>query len=128
MVTEMINPMTELFGEVISSYSREQAHEDGALIAIDREEFDGATLFKFPVSITSALWADLERGQGKDARTLKGRVWDVCYMMSVYAKQAGGRDISFPTRVGKRNLELHGNIGPGDDPAPVITIGFPQDF
>jgi hypothetical protein len=116
--------MSEIFGEVISAYSREQAHEDGVLVSVN--DYDGAGNFKFPVSFTQALFSELQRGNGSDAETLSARVWDVCYMAT--QGRIDGPDAFFKVIVGSRTLELRANCGPGDDPAPVMTIGFPEDF
>jgi hypothetical protein len=116
--------MSEIFGEVISVYSRAQAHEDGVLVSVD--DFDGAGNFKFPVSFTQALFSELRRGKGSDADMLSGRVWDVCYMPRHGRNE--GPDSFFKVTVGRRTLELRANVGPGDDGAPVMTIGFPEDF
>ena len=116
--------MEEFFGDVISSYSREQAHEDGVLVNVD--DYDGAGNFKFPVSFTQALFSRLERGNGSDAKTLDARVWDVCYMAR--HGEMRGSDSYFKVIVGRSTLALRANCGPGDDPAPVMTIGFPEDF
>jgi hypothetical protein len=121
-----MSEMTDFFGPVISSYSRGQAIEDGVLVAVDAEKFDGAGLFKFPVAFTSALWARLEVGRGSDAETFRGRVWDVCYMSG--HGRTDGPDVYFDVIVGRETLHLRANCGPGDDPAPVMTLGFPEDF
>ena len=44
------------FGEVISTYSRAQAIEDGVLI--DAGSMASEAGFKWPVALTSAVWAD----------------------------------------------------------------------
>lgn len=116
--------MSEIFGEVICAYSREQAHEDGVLVSVD--DYDGALQFKFPVSFTAALFSALQVGQGSDPETLRGRVWDVCYMAT--QGRIDGADAFFKVIVGSSTHELRANCGPGDDPAPVMTIGFPEDF
>ena len=118
--------MDDFFGEVISSYSRAQAIEDGVLVAIESDTFDGAGIFKFPVAFTQALFADLQRGNGSNADTLSGRVWDVCYMAT--QGRSEGSDVFFKVIVGNRTLALRANCGPGDDAAPVLTIGYPADF
>jgi hypothetical protein len=116
--------MTEIFGDVIASYSRAQAHEDGVLVSVD--DYDGAGIFKFPVSFTQPLFSELQRGQGSDAETLTGRVWDVCYMAT--QGRSEGSDSFFKVIAGRSTLALRVNCGPGDDAGPVMTIGFPEDF
>ena len=118
--------MDDFFGEVISSYSRAQAIEDGVLVSIERDTFDGATLFKFPLVFTQALFADLRKGKGSDADTLSARVWDVCFMATQGPQK--GSDSFYKVIVGRETLALRANCGPGDDAAPVMTIGYPSDF
>ena len=48
--------LTDIFGPVISSYSRAQAIEDGVLI--DVSEMAREAGFKHPVALTSAAWED----------------------------------------------------------------------
>ncbi len=50
------DPVTELFGEVISTYSRAHAIEDGVLI--DAGEMAKEAGFRFHVAITAAAWSD----------------------------------------------------------------------
>ncbi len=114
---------TEPFGEVISSYSRAQAIEDGVLVVVEGE---AGKLFKYPVALTRSLFCQLERGNGKRDDVLIARVWDVCYMAR--HGEVDGPDSFFDVIVGRETLSLRCNCGPGDDPSPVITIGYPSDF
>ena len=120
-----MSALTEIFGEPISSYSRAQAIEDGVLVDVHGTE--GAKLFKPRAAITSALHEALNVGAGKQPATYAARLWDVFYMLSVAGRKAGS-DVTFRVKVGRRMLTLSGNIGPGDDAAPVLTVGFPEDF
>lgn len=119
-----MDAITEMFGEVISSYSRAQAIEDGVLI--DVSDTKAATLFKFPCAITSSLARALQRGAGSKPETFNARLWDVFYM-SKYGASTPASDTFFTVKVGARNLKLWGNCGPGDEGEPVITVGFPED-
>lgn len=115
--------MEELYGGVISSYSRAQAIEDGVLI--DVSDTKAAGLYKHPVAITTALHAAISKGAGKDVGTYDARLWDVLYLM--IGRAGADPDVFFRVKVGARNLDLWGNCGPGDDASPVITVGFPSD-
>ena len=50
------DPVTELFGEVISTYSRAQAIEDGVLV--DAGDMARQAGFRFHIAITPAAWSD----------------------------------------------------------------------
>ncbi len=121
----MTEAMTDLYGPVISRYARAQAISDGVLI--DVSDSEGAGLFKFPAVITAALHSALSKGAGKEEAAFNARLYDVFDMMRNKARTSQESDVFFRVKVGSRVLLLWGNCGPGDDPAPVLTIGFPED-
>lgn len=113
--------------DVISTYSRAQAIEDGALVDVSTLAREAG--FKVPVAITAgvhALLSDIPKDSGEDYR---GRLWDVLYMASLAARRGGNSDrVHFAVIVnqpGKRRgavVKLWSVIGPGDTWDPVITI------
>lgn len=126
--------------ELISSYSRAQALEDGSLV--DVTEVAKKLGFKVPVAVTQAVWVDCcewsesdERGLGQ---TTEGRLHDVLMMALRAALAAQGETdrvrfkmLRVPRDAGAttaKGVELVATIGPGDDPSPVVTIGFSDDF
>ncbi len=116
-----------IFGELISSYTRAQAIEDGGQFDVTHDK--GAAVYNTAVYVTSALHAELKRGQGKDAETYSARLWDVCYMVAHGRKLSNSAHES-DVKVGARRLTVRGEAGPVDidDPRPAITLGFPSDF
>ncbi len=133
-----MSTMTEIFGEeIISSYSRKQAIEDGVLVdltewASAEKGFHGG--FNIPVAVTSALWNAIEAIPKSltGIADVRGRAHDVLWMASLAARR-GGSDVMFkvilPHRgTRKRNVILRANCGPGDFGEPVVTIGFPENF
>lgn len=116
--------LEEVFGPVISRYTRKQALEDGVLADVTNTE--AGKLFKYPTAITSDLFDALKRGNGAKPETYAARLWDVLYM-SRHGKIEGS-DSWFKVIVGNRTLELRCNCGPDDEGAPCMTIGFPGDF
>lgn len=131
----------ELFGELIHSYTRAQAIKDGVLIDVsDTARHAG---FRFPVAITAAAWADCVEWPQETAERKKGacqdeqgRLWDVVYMASLYARMAGNEA---RTMIELCRVPVHGTsvmparvrlamvIGPGDNGEPVITIMMPDE-
>ncbi|MFC1602201.1 DUF6573 family protein [Pseudomonadota bacterium] len=83
----MSNPSNEqsadsLFGNVISTYTRAQAIEDGVLI--DAGSMAKEVGFKYSVAITSAAWSDCvawseDDNQKQVYQDQSGRLWDVLY-------------------------------------------------
>lgn len=134
--------MTGLFEatDLIHSYTRAEAIEDGSLIDVSETAREAG--FTAPVAITRAAWADcVEWTAETDKRKATcqdeaGRLWDVVYMARLAARARGdqprrlfelyrvpvqGRGIK-PRRVA---LAMH--IGPGDAGEPVITISMPNE-
>ena len=120
--------------DVISSYSRAQALEDGLLV--DVTELAKEQGFVWPVAITHALFATIdpsenEKHQGQD---FTGRLWDVLTMLRNAMRRSKDNidtvnfDVLMRTSGAKKLLHLMAVAGPGDDEKPVITIGYPNDF
>ncbi len=76
-------PRLELVGEVISTYTRAQALEDGVLI--DAGSLAQEAGYRWPVALTTAAWEDcVAWSEADNARQVHqdeaGRLWDVLYM------------------------------------------------
>lgn len=129
-----MNTMNESFGEMIYSYTRKQAIEDGHLI--DVSELASEAGFRVPVAVTRAAWADcVEWGEAdSSSQTYQdetGRLWDVLWMaMNAARRGAGAQRLVFQLyrvprggrAVRPRLVKLVLHIGPGDSGEPVITI------
>ena len=129
--------LAEIFGEVISSYTRTQAIDDGMLIDVSRNAQEAG--FSFPVALTRAAWSDCVEWSEADSKRQthqdeSGRLWDVLWMASRAARR-GGQEIRFQLyrvpRGGRgtrpRLVTLKAICGPGDDGEPVITIMSPPE-
>lgn len=111
--------------EIISTYTRAQAIEDGQLVDVSETAREAG--FRFPVAITAAVLAEIERGNGSQDCFREGRLWDVLWMASLAARRGGSRT-GYVVKIGRRNHRLVLDCGPGDGAEPVITIGTPSDF
>jgi hypothetical protein len=131
-----------VFGNVIYSYTRTQAIEDGVLV--DITEMAKEAGIKYPVAITStAFFGYVAPDPMPPGQDLKGRLWDLCTMFKLEARKTDGPNLEFKIqfvlggiRVGPaerpvKNIDdtwklvevtLQAVCGPGDDPAPVITL------
>ena len=70
------------FGNVISTYTRAQAIEDGVLVDVGSTAQEAG--FKWPVALTVGAWADCVAWTEDDSRQQvyqdeSGRLWDVLY-------------------------------------------------
>jgi len=128
------------FGNVISTYTRTQAIEDGVLI--DAGAMAREAGFKWPVALTSAVWADCVAWTEDDSRQQiyqdeSGRCWDVLYMASHAirtSKESGDRLLFQLYRVPRNGQSMEAElitlrliVGPGDAGEPVITILQPHE-
>jgi len=134
-----MNTMNEIFGEVIYSYTRKQAIDDGQLICVD--EVASEVGFRIPVAVTRAVWVDcVEWGEADNHRQTyqdeAGRLWDVLWMaMNAARRGAGAQRLVFQLYrvprgghgVRPRLVKLVAHIGPGDNGDPVITILLPGE-
>ncbi len=129
-----------LFGEVIYSYTRAQAIDDGVLI--DATEMAKEAGFKWPLALTAAAWADCvawtdDDNQHQVYQDQSGRLWDVLFMASFAVRTANNADrqLRFSLLRIPRNgrstesqrLTLKLILGPSDDGEPVITIMLPEE-
>ena len=136
------NTLTDLFGPVIHSYSRQNALDDGVLIDVTETAQEAG--FKIPVAVTQAVWDryiewTLDDTKRQTYQDLQGRLWDVLWM--AIAGIAGDNKHKsvvlyqlycvprVPTSKAKlpRRTTLKMHIGPGDDHEQVITIMLPGE-
>ena len=128
------------FGNVISTYTRAQAIEDGVLVDVGSTAQEAG--FKWPVALTVGAWTDCVAWTEDESRQQvyqdeSGRLWDVLYMAS-YAirssKDSSDRLLFQLYRVprdGHSTEAIHVTlkliVGPGDAGEPVITILLPNE-
>ena len=119
--------------EIISTYTRKEALEDGILI--DVSDMAKEAGFKIPVAVTGNLWdawitppAEME----DCGQSATGRLWDVLHMLKVNATHSKDRRLKYevlfqntPRRL--TTVELISAIGPDDNGEPVITVMLPED-
>jgi len=115
------------FGDVIYSYSRAQAIEDGVLA--DLSNVDSIRQhWKHPFACTSAIWAIIEEALTHEGQDLDG----ICHDISTMAKLAihGGREagqVLFAVIIAGREHTLKLHVGPGDTAEPVLTLMLPNE-
>ncbi len=128
------------FGEVISTYTRAQALEDGVLV--DAGPMAKEVGFRFSVALTSAVWADCVAWTDSDSRKMpfqdqSGRLYDVLFMAAfairtsavssdrlLYELYRVPRD-GYSTAPVPVTLKLI--VGPGDTGEPTMTILLPNE-
>lgn len=115
--------------EVIYTYTREQALDDGELA--DISELAQEAGFKFPVAVTRGVWGILKpteelKAAGQD---FNGRAWDMLNILRAAIRKIGGENrISFAPlflmnpKKSPEPVNLWAVCGPGDKGEPVITV------
>jgi len=146
-----MNSVNEVFGDVISSYTRAQAIEDGVLVDLTDPSFTFRPALnilkeagiKYPVAMTFTAFARAVQEPDEPlppCQDLSGRLWDVLTMLK-HAARNGGSEVRFSVRVwnwvrvnGQRinrtkheDVQLKALCGPGDNAEPVITIMLPDE-
>lgn len=116
--------------DVISSYSRARAIEDGVLIDVSETAKEAG--IRFPVALTAAVWGSyVEVPDGVQGQDSQGRLWDILWMFRQQARRTSGSLLTFSLyvrnsnrqRLDKRDLvTLKAVCGPGDHAEPVITV------
>ncbi len=124
--------------EVIYAYTRAQAIADGVLVDLMQGEMADLVReagFRFPIAMTAEAFEDyveLTPKAQEAGNDLKGRLWDVLYMlkMAIRKQQGNASEIAFQffcvtDRIKPKLCTLKAICGPGDQGEPVITIMHP---
>ena len=122
--------MEELFGEIISVYTRAEAIDDGVLV--DVTEIAKEAGFSIPVALTCGLWAEAVAWDEANGATQdeKGRLWDILMVLFFSIRTAKGNRcdgavLRVPNKPGATRatkLPFYALCGPGDDAEPVLTV------
>ena len=121
-----------IFGDVIHTYSRAEALEDGVLV--DAGAMAQEAGLRWPVALTRAVWgAYVEVPPGVQAQDETGRLLDIMWMAycAIRASKCV-RELRYTVLVRHDNrrptpVRLKLLSGPGDDGEPVLTILLPEE-
>lgn len=129
--------MEDIFSdcEVISSYTRADAIQDGSLIDITANFPEiSHQLYKYPVACTSAVWAIVAAAVAnkKHCNDFNGVVWDLLWMSQkgVVTKIDESQSIFRVIITGassKRYYDFKIVCHGGDQAEPVLTIMLPRE-
>ncbi len=136
---ENLDNQQDIFGEVISAYTRAQAIADGALIDVTTQASE--TGFRLPVTVTAAAWAEVVAWSDEDSarqsyQDERGRLHDLLWVAFNLAHhhKACNRMPFQHYRVARGGNGTRGTpitlvmvIGPGDNAEPVVTFMLPSD-
>ena len=135
--------MQNIFGEVISRYTRAQAIEDGVLV--DVTETARQAGIKYPVALTASVYDEyvVVPKALKGIQDEVGRLFDILWMYAWAARigEISGhqgifsvsflmyetKSISEQARSRQEIITLKAVCGPNDDDSPCITIMKPDE-
>lgn len=119
--------------DIIDSYSRAQAIEDGTLVPVSVKQ----RYFRYPVALTRTVWTACVEWPEDDMQAMQdqtGRLNDVLWMTFCAIRRAPHTDrvqveLLVVPRGGATALpvRLEAVCGPGDNAEPVITIQYPGE-
>lgn len=127
------NEWNEFFGEVISSYSRKQALEDGVLVDLNQFIPVGESGYKYPVACTITVWEIIERAVNnpKFGNDYEGIVWDILQMSRNCPTKRWTTGCIFQVVIigagPKKIFSFKIECGPGDRGEPVLTVMLPEE-
>ena len=119
--------------EVIDSYSRAEAIEDGVLVDVSTVAAEAG--IRYPVAVTRELRDTYIVPDPRSVRlgqSESGRLWDILWMYRMAVPRSSGDTLYFRLYFimkerQKRLVTLKAVCGPGDTPEPVITIMLPHE-
>lgn len=116
--------------EVISSYSRKQAIEDGVLVDLMQDKMAEVARqhYKYPIACTAAVWNIMQKAveNKRCCNDYAGVLHDMLWMSRVYKRHIDESTVIFRVMINgagrKKVYDFKMVVGPGDDMEPVITI------
>jgi hypothetical protein len=118
-----------VFENVIYSYSRAQAIEDGVLV--DLNHIEGfKSHWKAHLASTSAVWAIIEEALQHEGQDVNGIAHDVSILAKVAIRSSTElcpTEVRFDVLIAGRKHTLKLNIGPGDKGEAVLTLLLPHE-
>lgn len=129
----------EIFGEVISGYTRAQAIEDGVLVDLMQGDMGNVArdFYKFPIACTPTVFDIMRRAveNKRYANSYDGILVDMLWMSQRRHRKLDESTVLFqvvitgagplPTSQASYSFKLV--VGPGDAGEPVITIMLPNE-
>ena len=120
--------------DVISTYSRQDAIEDGVLVDVSQSNAYRDAGFAYPVALTTAVFEIVNGISPRHAHeTFDARLYDVLFLARIAARRHPNADtvhfqvLMTPRHGPRRTFTFKMICGPGDDGEPVLTILLPDE-
>lgn len=119
--------------DIIYSYTRAQAIDDGVLIDVTETAKEAG--IRFPVVVTTGLWHRYivpDEPSKLHCQSTEGRLWDTLWLFRYAAAEFSGDLLFYEVLYviqGKKleKIKLKAVCGPGDNGEPVVTIMLPEE-
>jgi hypothetical protein len=120
--------------DLIHSYSRARAIEDGVLIDVSHTAREAG--IRYPVALTRVVWERcVTVPPGVHCQDEAGRLWDVLFLLrAAIGVSKGGPEVRYGVHVRNDNrdrtpplVRLKALCGPNDDGSPCITVLMPDE-
>ena len=129
------NTMAEIFGEVIHTYTRAQAIEDGVLVDLMQDEMAAVAKqhYKHPIACTAAVFEIMQKAveNPRYCNDYAGVLHDMLWMSRCAGRRINESAVMFRVIIqGAGRSKYHDFklvVGPGDQGEPVITIMRPDE-
>ena len=110
--------------DVIYSYTRKQALQEGVLVDVSKMAKKAG--IKYPTAVTEAVWTLLFAYPEESGQSVISRLWDTLCLFAVAASKTHSQEVHFKVAYeqegGLQDVDLWGWCGPGDEGEPVLTI------
>ncbi len=129
-----MDTLTEIFGDVISTYTRRQAIEDGVLVDLMQDTMTevARSHYKYPIAATIEVFDIMAKAVAnkKHLNDFAGILHDMLWMSRVYKRQVSETTVIFRVTIkgaGRRSVyDFKMVCGPDDDGSPCLTIMLPE--
>jgi hypothetical protein len=113
--------------DVIFSYTRQQAIEDGVLIEVEQKILQ-ETGFKLHTVFTGTLYSVIIENEDPDVELVNKIKLLKEIHEGIMIEKPNSNMIRFQKKVGNFNYDIIAHVGPDDYGKPCFTIGFPEDL
>ena len=120
--------------DIISTYTRADIIADGYMIDITANYPEEARLFKYPVAISLAIWAIVDKAANNPTagNTHAGIIWDILYMsihgiVKKYSEAEHLYNVIITGAGQQTEYTFKAICGANDDGSPCITILLPEE-
>jgi hypothetical protein len=125
--------LDEVYGDIISEYTRAQAIEDGVLIDLNQWIPVIESGYKYPVACTAGVFSIIRKAVENKyhCNDYNGVIWDILHMSRMYQTKKWTTGALFQVKIkGAEHKQLFTfkiECSGGDNAEPVLTVMLPDE-